>query len=104
VPVVPATLSSRTLAQLSDVLDGSGPALLAFFSMVDRRRRLHRAVIDELRGSRSDVLESVIPVSAEVERMGSERAALAGRGRAGLAYAALWDEVRARLSEVGAGQ
>jgi chromosome partitioning protein len=99
VPVVPATLSSRTLAQLDGVLS-DGPMLLPFFSMVDRRRRLHRAVMDELRASRSDLLEAAIPASAEVERMGSEReslAAFAPRGRAGLAYAALWDEVRGRV-------
>ena len=57
VPVVPATLSSRTLAQLDAVLDGGGPALLPFFSMVDRRRRLHRAVMDEMRASRTDLLD-----------------------------------------------
>jgi chromosome partitioning protein len=99
VPVVPATLSSRTLAQLDGVLD-HGPELLPFFSMVDRRRRLHRAVMDELRASRSDLLTAAIPASAEVERMGLQReslSAFAPRGRAALAYAALWDEVRARV-------
>ena len=97
VPVIPATLSSRTLAQLSDVLGGGGPQLLPFFSMVDRRRRLHRDVIAALRAEREDVLEAAIPLSAEVERMGSERAVL-GRGRAGAAYAALWEEITARLT------
>ena len=97
VPVVPATLSSRTLAQLDGVLR-SGPGLLAFFSMVDRRRRLHRDVIEELRASRHDVLEATIPLSADVERMGSQRAVLGPRGRAALAYAALWEEIRGRLA------
>jgi cellulose biosynthesis protein BcsQ len=100
VPVVPATLSSRTLAQLDGVLH-DGPALLPFFSMVDRRRRLHRDVMDELRAARTDLLTAAIPASAEVERMGSTRQSLvafAPRGRAALAYAALWDEVRGRLS------
>jgi cellulose biosynthesis protein BcsQ len=100
VPVVPATLSSRTLAELDGVLH-DGPALLPFFSMVDRRRRLHRDVMDELRAARTDLLTAAIPASAEVERMGSTRQSLvafAPRGRAALAYAALWDEVRGRLS------
>jgi chromosome partitioning protein len=72
---------------------------LPFFSMVDRRRRLHRAVIDELRASRTDLLSAAIPASAEVERMGLQGeslSAFAPRGHAALAYAALWDEVRAR--------
>ena len=48
-----------------------------------------------------DVLETVIPTSADVERMGAERAAVgdfAPRSRAARAYADLWEEVRARLS------
>jgi chromosome partitioning protein len=99
VPVVPASLSSRTLAQLDAVLEG-GPRLLAFFSMVDMRRRLHREIMEQLLAERTDVLQAAIPMSAEIERMGAHRAALAAfapRGRASLAYEALWVEIVARL-------
>jgi cellulose biosynthesis protein BcsQ len=102
VPIVPATLSARTLAQLETVVDGGrvgGLQILAFFSMVDRRRKLHRQVMEELRAS---VLDAVIPLSADVERMGQARdvlAAFAPRGRAALAYEALWADVRARLGK-----
>ena len=47
-----------------------------------------------------EVLETVIPTSADVERMGAKRAALvdfAPRSRAALAYADLWEEIRSRL-------
>ncbi len=97
VPIIPATLSSRTLDQLHAVLESTGPRVLGFFSMADRRKRLHRSVMDELAG---EVLETVIPTSADVERMGAERAALvdfAPRSRAARAYADLWEEIRARL-------
>jgi cellulose biosynthesis protein BcsQ len=97
VPVVPATLSARTVKQLEAVLDGS-TRLLAFFSMVDRRRKLHRDVMEEMR---ANVLEAAIPLSADVERMGAARdvvAAFAPRSRAALAYEALWSDVRARLA------
>jgi cellulose biosynthesis protein BcsQ len=97
VPIVPATLSARTLAQLETVVDG-GTLLLPFFSMVDRRRKLHREVMEELRTS---VLDAAIPLSADVERMGQARdvlAAFAPRGRAAAAYEALWRAVRARLA------
>ena len=95
VPIIPATLSSRTLAQLEQVLD-HGPRVLGFFSMADRRKKLHRELMDELAG-RHDLLETVIPNSAEVERMGAARAALvefAPRSRAARAYADLWEEIR----------
>jgi cellulose biosynthesis protein BcsQ len=98
VPIIPATLSSRTLAQLHEVL-GKGPQVLGFFSMADRRKKLHRELMDEL-SAQHDVLDTVIPTSAEVERMGAHRAAIvdfAPKSRAARAYADLWDEVRARI-------
>jgi len=102
VPIIPATLSSRTLAQLQSVLAGDkhGPQVLGFFSMADRRKKLHRELMDEL-STEHDVLETVIPNSAEVERMGAQRAAIvdfAPKSRAARAYADLWEEVRGRLN------
>ena len=47
VPVIPATLSSRTFAQLERVV-GDETVLLVFFSMVDGRKRLHREVMEQL--------------------------------------------------------
>ena len=96
VPIIPATLSSRTLEQLHERAREQGPQVLGFFSMADRRKRLHRELMDELAGEH-DVLETVIPTSADVERMGAQRAALvdfAPRSRAARAYADLWAEVR----------
>jgi cellulose biosynthesis protein BcsQ len=99
VPLIPATLSSRTFSQLIDVVDDQAQ-VLAFFSMVDGRKRLHSDVMAELRAAYPQVLETAIPAAADVERMGSRRTiidAFAPRGRAALAYRALWDEVRSRL-------
>jgi chromosome partitioning protein len=102
VPIIPATLSSRTLEQLHSVLaqDKNGPKVLGFFSMADRRKRLHRELMDSL-SAEYDILDSVIPNSADVERMGSKRAALvdfAPNSRAARAYADLWEEIRGRVT------
>jgi chromosome partitioning protein len=99
VPIIPATLSSRTFDQLTKLVQG-GPQVLAFFSMVDGRKTLHREVMEELRGEHSGVLEASIPASADVERMGSRRtviAEFAPRSRAALAYESLWEEVQRTL-------
>jgi chromosome partitioning protein len=104
VPVIPATLSSRTFEQLDRALarlDGQ-PQVLAFFSMVDARKRLHRQVIEEMRGRWPSVLDAEIPASAEIERMGAKREAVgafAPRGRAARAYEALWGGVKQKLDE-----
>jgi len=105
VPLIPATLSARTFEQLQSHVTGqvaNGPLVLAFFSMADGRKRLHRDVMERLTAEHANVLRTAIPMAADVERMGLHRTVLAGfapRSRAGLAYEALWQEVRARLDE-----
>ena len=99
VPLIPATLSSRTYTQLQRVLSDEGPRVLAFFSMFDRRKRLHREVMDDL-WEKNGVLRSAIPAAADVERMGLKRTAVAEfapRSRAARAYEELWREVRDKL-------
>ena len=83
------------------MLSSKGPTVLGFFSMADRRKRLHREIMQEL-SAEHDVLSTIIPNSADVERMGAKRAALADfapRSTAGRAYASLWREIEERLGE-----
>lgn len=100
VPVVPAPLSARTLAQLVELVAG-GPLVLAFFSMVEARKPLHREAMARIRAEHPrGMLGAAIPVSDEIERIGLERtvvAAYAPRSAAALAYQALWCDVRRRL-------
>jgi cellulose biosynthesis protein BcsQ len=70
--------------------------------MVDRRKRLHRDLIEDLCLAHPDILRSAVPSSAAVERMGAHQAPVAAfdrRTSAVAAYAGLWDEVLARLAE-----
>jgi chromosome partitioning protein len=100
VPLIPATLSSRTFEQLEQLVEG-GPKVLAFFSMVDGRKRLHREVMERLVAEHESVLETFVPAAADVERMGLHRTVIpefAPRSRAARAYEALWAEVRDRLN------
>jgi chromosome partitioning protein len=109
VPMIPATLSRRTFEQLQRLVDGrldSGPEVLAFFSMVDARKRLHREVMESLARDHDALLRTAIPSAAEVERMGVHRTAIgefAPRSRAARAYEALWQEVRERLEPSSQG-
>jgi cellulose biosynthesis protein BcsQ len=103
VPIVPSPLSLRTLDQVVDLLAANQDrpaALLAFLSMVERRRALHRDVIELLRGRYADVSPTLIPASATVERMGQRRrpvVATAPTSGAAMAYGDLWREVAERL-------
>ena len=106
VPVVPATLASRTLTQLIEFLadpsdeNTDTPTVLPLLSMVDRRRALHRSLADSLASDWPDLLKTAIPAAAVIERMGVERAPVgvfAPRTAAAAAYRSLWDEVARSL-------
>ena len=101
VPLIPTTLSVRTLEQLSEFTAELEypPALFPFFTMVDGRKRLHREVVDRLRAERKDLAATVIPALSVVEQMAVHRAPLpvfAPRSRVTRSYESLWEEVRAR--------
>jgi chromosome partitioning protein len=102
VPLIPSTLTLRTFEQLGDFLDevDRRPDMLAFFSMVDRRKRLHRQVVEALPAGRGDIAAAIVPAATEVELMGVDRAPVvvrAPRSRGARAYTALWAELRERL-------
>ena len=100
-PVVPAPLSVRSLDQLQEFVDEHRPGLplLAFMSMLDDRKVLHRQITAQVRSDPRFGLTAV-PVSASVERMGMEQvpAVLASPlNLAAVAYRRLWAEVEDRL-------
>lgn len=102
VPTIPTTLSARTLDQLFAFFhaDPGGPAILPHFSMVDRRKRLQRQLVESLAAERPSFLATVIPNASAIERMGTERAPVAvfaPRTAAAQAYRRLWAELSDRL-------
>jgi chromosome partitioning protein len=107
VPLIPTTLSVRTLDQLTDFIagmDGHRPAVLAFFSMIDRRKRLHREIYEQLPHERPDVTATAIPALSLIEQMSVRRApvtAFAPRTRAALSYVKLWHEAEQRSGLAG---
>ncbi|MEP7034407.1 MAG: AAA family ATPase [Actinomycetota bacterium] len=100
VPLIPATLSLRTFDQLTHFVADSGgshPEVVAFFSMADRRKRLHREVIDTIPRGGTRVADTVIPALSIIEQMAERRApvpAFAPNSRAARCYEDLWAEVR----------
>jgi chromosome partitioning protein len=104
VPIVPSTLSLRTFEQLQDFLAKAAdpvPDVLAFLSMVDRRRKLHRELTASLPATVPAVADVAIPAASVVELMGARRAPVvttAPKHPSAAAYRALWREVRSALA------
>jgi chromosome partitioning protein len=102
VPLLPAPLSVRTLDQLDSFIaetKGRPPAVLAFLSMVDRRRGLHRQLAEAIPQERPELAQAVVPVATAVEQMSVRRAPLVAwspSSPASRAFAQLWQEVVTR--------
>ena len=100
-PLIPTTLSVRTLDQLTELLKTAKqrPQLLGFFSMVDRRKRLHRDLVEQLPAQRGDIATAAIPTLSVIEQMATHRAPLphyAPRSSATRCYERLFAEAIAR--------
>ncbi|MGI8868793.1 MAG: ParA family protein [Mycobacteriales bacterium] len=102
VPLIPTTLSVHTFGQLREFVgdfDGRRPAIRAFFSMADRRKRLHHEVMAALlAGIGEEITGIVVPSASTVEQMAVRREPLplfAPNSEAARAYEALWAVVSA---------
>lgn len=101
VPLIPTTLSVRTVEQLAEFLDGfkgRRPTVVAFFSMVDKRKKLHQEITSQDFPERIIAAATAIPALSIIERMSTERAPVtvfAPRSAAARAYRGLWADVRA---------
>jgi cellulose biosynthesis protein BcsQ len=79
VPIIPSPLGIYVYERMTTYLVRENYDLRyvpAFFSMVDRRRRVHRDIVDTYAGKTASYLASTVPYSAEVEKMGLHRAPL----------------------------
>jgi cellulose biosynthesis protein BcsQ len=105
VPTIPTTLSLRTFKQIRKFFKQQAFGqldVLPFFAMVDRRKQLHRLIVDHPPGFMAHALKTSIPYASEVERMGVYRAPVcdfAHASRASQSYIAMWDELRPRLQD-----
>ena len=101
VPVVPTTLSLLALEQLLKLCKKVGckkKKILAFFSMVERRKLMHTSIMKKYR-SYPIFMQSYVPFMAEIEKMGMYRRPVGSTPRksvASQAYELLWQEIRER--------
>lgn len=96
-PVIPSPLSERALQDVVRHLsgqEGGHPPILPVYSIVDRRRKLHR----EAMARHPDW--PVVPMASAVEQMADRRlpvGAFAGQSPSGQAFARLWQGVEKKL-------
>ena len=103
VPTVPTILSLRMVARLIKWADRSesSAVLAAFFSMVDRRKTLHRRATEWSQDYEEVFLAGLVPYASVVEQMTVKRtplAVFAPHDPATAAFATIWAELESRLA------
>ena len=103
IPLIPTTLSLRTLQQLIDFHEKKELErlqLMPFFSMVDGRKKLHQVIVKNPPLIGINFLKAYIPYASDIEQMGIRHApilAYAASSKSAHAYQQLWEEITARL-------
>lgn len=99
VPVIPTMLSERTLLQLHEFFREEKyqeSNIRPFFSMVQTNNKIHRETMLRLQGEHPEFLRNIIPLSADIERMGENRQPVLldkTSRRGAVAYRLFWQEV-----------
>jgi len=105
VPVIPTTLSFRTFEKLLDFFKKNKLPLkkiVPFFSMVEIRKNMHKDSMEMLKKQYPVFLNSKIPYSSVVEKMGIYRepvGSFSPRSVAAEKFQALWDEMKILLKK-----
>jgi chromosome partitioning protein len=105
VPTIPAPLSVRAWETLVVFLRREGfdaRRALSFFSMVEPAKRVHREAMRVFRSREPRVCGTIVPHRADIEAMSASRRPVAfyrPRSPGGQAFAALWSEVKGRITE-----
>ena len=100
VPVVPTPLSLRAFEEIVVFFRKKGyerERLLPFFSLVERRRRIHRSTMEVFAAREPAACRAFIPALSDIERMAVTRRPVViyrPRSEASRAFEALWREVR----------
>lgn len=98
-PVVPTTLAARAYSNVRAFFERKrygAHKIHAFFSMVEKRKRLHQATMRAMRERFDGILETCVPYTADIESMGLARApvpACLPRSAAAGTYRKLWHEI-----------
>ncbi len=99
-PIIPTTLSYRTYEKLISFFKKEQfkrKKLFPFFSMVEKRKKMHQEIMETMPDQFKNFLQTRIPYSADVEKMGINRAPImcyGSRSVAAKAYVALWEEIK----------
>jgi cellulose biosynthesis protein BcsQ len=106
VPVIPAPLAVRAFEEIVVFFERAGldrSRVVPFFSMVERRKKVHRETMIAFSAREPSLCPTVIPLLADIERMGLTRRPVAifkPLSAAGQAYRSLWEDLKGMCEQL----
>jgi len=107
VPIIPTTLSILTFEKLYQFFNDQkfdSSKIIAFFSMVEKRKKMHQEIMKKtLVNDQVRLLKTYIPFTVDVENMGIHREPVLcykPNSIASQSYRELWREIKIRLSPI----
>ena len=100
VPVIPTTLSIITYEKLQQFFRNrklKRSKIVPFFSMVEKRKRMHREIMDKMLSNDKRFLKNCIPYLADIEKMGIYREPVPSylpKSISAQSYYLLWEEIK----------
>ena len=100
IPTIPTTLSIISLNKLLSFFENTGfdkKKLAPFYSMVEKRKIMHRQILNSPEKEKVIFLKPHIPYNADIEKMGIYRQPttyFSSNSTASKAYNCLWNEVK----------
>jgi cellulose biosynthesis protein BcsQ len=100
IPMIPTTLSLRTYQQIKEFFAGhdlNGLRLMPFFSMVEKKKRMHREIMNKMLSNDKRFLKNYIPYLADIEKMGIYREPVPSylpKSISAQSYYLLWEEIK----------
>ena len=99
-PLIPTPLSMISFDKMKDFFSKRAvpeKKLCPFFSMVDKRKKMHKNLVENMIPNNDLFLKNFIPYSSAVEKMGTYRAPLTHQhpnSSLTQTYLKLWDEIK----------
>jgi cellulose biosynthesis protein BcsQ len=99
VPLIPTTLSVRSYIKLLKFFKKNkmnNSKIYPFFSMVEKRKSLHKNTINRIGKKKNNFLTTQIPYRSDIEKMGIEKRPVpeyAENSPASESYFSLWEEI-----------
>ena len=108
VPFIPTSLSILTYEKLIMFFkkhEYDSEKIIPFFSMVEKRKKMHNDIMAEFSDKSGRFLRSIIPYTADIEKMGWFRKPVVEfrkNSPAAQAYKELWKEIKKSITKVKA--